>query len=143
MGQKGSADSANVLAAQGILPRGSELEQQLAKAGLEIIQIETGENPMDAARRLMPDVLLLALPENRTAFWEECRRWTSDPQTGRIPLLACAGELGPEERAAGYEAGILGFADMSEPPETLRPRGAEGNAPDHLVAGDEDLVESD
>ena len=109
MGQKANSCPAVILAAQGMADPESELGRRLEKHGLEVIEITTGENPLETARNLMPDLILLGFPADKERFFGECRRFSSDAEVGRIPILVRAGELGLKEKSQGYEAGIREF----------------------------------
>lgn len=77
----------------------------LARSGFTVIVEKDGLSGLKAARRALPDaiVLDLMLPEMRGE--DVCRELKNDPATAGIPVLMLTAKARPEDRVAGLELG--------------------------------------
>jgi CheY-like chemotaxis protein len=89
----------------------SESNAQLVQSALEIrgyevVCVRTGEDGLDAARTLIPDLILmdLRLPDGLDG-WETIRRIRLDPNLRHTPIIVTSVEILPDDRQRAYDAG--------------------------------------
>lgn len=96
--------------------------EYLTHVGYRVAQATNGQEAIDWARTLQPDVIVMDLALPVVDGWEATRRLKSDPQTKSIPVIALTGHV-----LRGAEVGIRrAGADMFVPkpclPEDLAAR---------------------
>lgn len=65
----------------------------LAGAGFAVEGSSTGEQAIDEARRLLPDVIIMDLGLPRMNGWEAIRLLKHESATGHIPIVALTGHV--------------------------------------------------
>ena len=82
------------------------LAEVLSLAGHDVHVAADGPSGLDAARRLLPDAVVLDLGLPGFDGYEVARRLRSDPALDGTLLVALSGWAGREERARAVDAGI-------------------------------------
>jgi CheY-like chemotaxis protein len=101
----------------------------LVYAGYRVDEATNGQEALDKAGEIHPDLIVMDLSLPVMDGWEATRRLKANPQTKRIPVLALTGHaLGDHERAANA-AGCDGYVTKPCLPEDLAAR------IQHMLAG--------
>ena len=101
----------------------------LAYAGYRVDEATNGQEALDKAGQIHPDLIVMDLSLPVMDGWEATRRLKANPQTKRIPVLALTGHaLGDHEREA-TAAGCDGYVTKPCLPEDLAAR------IQHMLAG--------
>ena len=74
-------------------------------SGFRIAEAENGEEALQKATALLPDVIVMDLSLPVMDGWEATRRLKRDPRTKKIPVIALTGHALPEHARAAREAG--------------------------------------
>ena len=91
----------------------------LAYAGYRVDEATNGQEALDKAGQIHPDLIVMDLSLPVMDGWEATRRLKANPQTKRIPVLALTGHaLGDHEREANA-AGCDGYVTKPCLPEDL------------------------
>ncbi|HET6368421.1 MAG TPA: response regulator [Pseudomonadales bacterium] len=94
----------------------------LTFAGYRVDEATNGQEALDKAGQIHPDLIVMDLSLPVMDGWEATRRLKANPQTRRIPVLALTGHaLGDHEREAS-EAGCDGYVTKPCLPEDLAAR---------------------
>ncbi len=68
-----------------------------------------GQDALDTAAALHPDLILLDVEMPQPNGFEICRRLKSDPITSNIPVIFLTGATSVEERISGWELGAVDY----------------------------------
>lgn len=102
------------------------LRQLLETCGYVVLLADDGQEALDKARTLSPDVVLLDIMMPKLDGLDVCRRLKSDPATASIPVLILTALAEHEDLIKGVAAGADEF--LSKPIDreelTLRVRNA-------------------
>ena len=91
-------------------PDGREmLAEYLAFRGFHVTTAANGEEAIDIARRVHPDVTLMDLSLPGIDGWEATRRLKADPLTKHTIVVAVSGHAFSPERMLARDAGCDGF----------------------------------
>jgi CheY-like chemotaxis protein len=94
----------------------------LVYAGYRVDEATNGQEALDKANEIQPDLIVMDLSLPVMDGWEATRRLKANPQTRRIPVLALTGHaLGDHEREANA-AGCDGYVTKPCLPEDLAAR---------------------
>lgn len=85
------------------------LSRRLLRAGYQIASAENGLLGVDAARREMPDLILMDLSLPEIDGWEATRRIKADPVLQRIPIVALTAHALTSDRESALAAGCSDF----------------------------------
>lgn len=85
------------------------LSRRLLRAGYQIASAESGLLGVDAARREMPDLILMDLSLPEIDGWEATRRIKADPVLQRIPIVALTAHALTSDRESALAAGCSDF----------------------------------
>lgn len=85
------------------------LSRRLLRAGYQIVSAENGLLGVDAARREMPDLILMDLSLPEIDGWEATRRIKADPALQRIPIVALTAHALTSDRESALAAGCSDF----------------------------------
>lgn len=85
------------------------LSRRLLRAGYQIVSAENGLLGVDAARREMPDLILMDLSLPEIDGWEATRRIKADPALQRIPIVALTAHALTSDRESALVAGCSDF----------------------------------
>ncbi|HWE31506.1 MAG TPA: response regulator [Polyangia bacterium] len=90
----------------------------LAGAGYAVEGSSTGEEAIEEARRLVPDLILMDLGLPRMNGWEAIQLLKSEPATSHIPVVALTGHVQRRfadlARQAGADAVLLKPCPLDE-----------------------------
>jgi CheY-like chemotaxis protein len=81
------------------------LSRRLTKKGYEIIMAVDGENGVDLALTLKPDLILMDMSLPIMDGWEATRRIKAHPDTRAIPVIALTAHAMEDDRQRALEAG--------------------------------------
>ena len=77
----------------------------LADHGLELATARDGQEGLDVARRLLPDLILLDIRMPGMDGFAVCRRLKAQPATREIPVIFLSALDQIEDKAQGFAAG--------------------------------------
>jgi len=98
------------------------VEYNLAKEGYSVVCVETGEDALAAARRKLPDLVLLDLMLPGVDGLEVCRSLKSDPTTTQIPIVMISAKGGEADIVSGLELGADDYVTKPFSPRVLMAR---------------------
>jgi adenylate cyclase len=81
------------------------LQLRLAASGYEILTATDGEQTIEAARRHLPDLILLDVMMPKLDGLEVCRQLKADPSLAFIPIIMITARTDARDVVAGLEAG--------------------------------------
>jgi CheY-like chemotaxis protein len=96
--------------------------QYLSFAGYRVAEAVDGEDALDKARGLLPDVIVMDLSLPRLDGWEATRRLKKDPLTAAIPVIALTGHAMGGHAEGAIEAGCDAFVTKPCVPSDLEAR---------------------
>ena len=98
------------------------VRQLLARTSYRLIEAVDGEGGVEAARRELPDLILMDVQLPKMSGLDATRLLRGDPATGNIPILVITSFAlsGDRERAA--EAGATGYLAKPYSPRDLLAR---------------------
>lgn len=85
------------------------IAQVLLAEGVDLLMARNGEEGLDRARRLSPDLILLDVVMPSPDGYEVCRRLKADSLVRDIPVVFLSVLDEPDERVKGLEAGAVDF----------------------------------
>ena len=89
---------------------------------LEGYEVETaahGEEALERARDLQPDLILLDVMMPGLDGWEVCRRLNADPSISHIPIIFLSARAQEEDRRRGRELGVAEYVTKPFDPGEL------------------------
>lgn len=98
--------------------------------GYEVIEAPSGEEGIEAARRIRPALILMDIGLPGIDGWEATRRLKRDPDTRAIPIVALTAHALAEHRAESFAAGCDGY--LAKP---IEPRDVLAEVRRYVVAG--------
>ena len=98
------------------------LESILRPEGYTLFLAEDGEQAVQKAREIEPDVVVLDVMMPRMNGFEACRRIRSDPVIGRVPILLLTALDDPDSRLEGLRGGADDFITKPCNRDELRAR---------------------
>jgi len=81
------------------------LAARLESQGYEIVKAEDGEQALEAAKRDLPDLILLDVMMPRIDGFEVCRRIKADPALPFMPIILVTAKSDPKDVVAGLDSG--------------------------------------
>jgi CheY-like chemotaxis protein len=78
----------------------------LERAGYEVTTVENGLEGIEAARRDVPDIILMDLSLPELDGWSAAREIKGDPVLAKIPLIAVTAHTMAGDRRKALEAGF-------------------------------------
>ena len=94
----------------------------LNKEGFRVVCVSTGEEALTAAKRDVPDLILLDLLLPTVDGLEVCRRLKSDPRTQHIPVLMLTAKSEEADIVRGLELGADDYVPKPFSPRVLMAR---------------------
>ncbi len=94
-------------------------------AGHEVVAVANGEEAVDAARQVMPDLVLMDVRMPRMTGYEACEKMKADPQIADIPVVFLSAKGQESEIRAGKEVGAAEYLLKPFAPAELTERVAE------------------
>jgi CheY-like chemotaxis protein len=100
------------------------LVRRLARVGIDAVCAADGEEGVNKARDLKPDVVLMDINLPVIDGWEAIRRLRDMPETATIPIIALTAHVFPEDReraaAVGCSAFVAKPVEMAKLIEAIR-----------------------
>lgn len=93
--------------------------ETLRFAGFDVAEAENGQDAIELATKIAPDVVIMDLAMPVMDGWEATRRLKSDPRTRDIHVVAVTGHAEPEHRVLASEAGCDDFVSKPLLPQHL------------------------
>jgi len=94
-------------------------ELALSMTGFVVHQAASGEQAIELAHRLRPDVMVLDLAMPKLDGWEVCRRLKADPATRGIPIIVVTAHIAPGIRESAERAGCDAYLTKPCLPDKL------------------------
>ena len=91
----------------------------LEREGWKVRSAADGANGLDAARRDLPDLILLDLMLPGMDGLEVCKRLRMEPRTARIPIIMLTAKGGESDRVVGLEMGADDYVAKPFSPREL------------------------
>ena len=95
------------------------IEVNLDLEGFEVVTSDRGEDAMEKAREMTPDLILLDLMMPEVSGWEIAERLQKDEKTKDIPLVFLSARTQDEDRRRGEELGVAGYVTKPFDPAEL------------------------
>ncbi len=97
----------------------------LGFAGHQVVAVGNGEEAIVAARKEMPDLILMDVRMPRMTGYEACERMKADPQLEKIPVVFLSAKGQESEIRTGMQAGAAEYLLKPFAPADLTERVAE------------------
>lgn len=81
------------------------LSRRLKRKGFDISIAVDGQEGVDKAREIQPDIILMDMSLPKIDGWQATRLVKSNPDTKQIPIVALTAHAMPEDREKALEAG--------------------------------------
>jgi len=81
------------------------LLRRLQRKGFDVIVAVDGEQAVEMAKQILPDLILMDMQLPKVNGWEATKRLKSGQDTGKIPIVALTAHAMPEDRQRCLEAG--------------------------------------
>jgi two-component system, OmpR family, alkaline phosphatase synthesis response regulator PhoP len=91
----------------------------LTKEGYTVHTARDGQEALDQARRMKPDLLVLDLMMPKVDGWEVCRRLRKDPQLGNLPIIMLTARDDDVDKIVGLELGADDYVTKPYNPREL------------------------
>lgn len=109
--------------------------------GLEGFEVQTaihGEDALERAKEMCPDVILLDVMMPGLDGWEVCRRLKEDESLAKTPVVFLSARAQDEDRQRGYDLGVAAYVTKPFDPSRLIKlvRGLVGEAPQGEAEGE-------
>ena len=98
------------------------LEYNLERHGYQPASVGTGEDGLNQAREIQPDLMLLDLMLPGLSGLKVCKELKADPATARIPIIMLTAKGEEEDIIAGFEAGADDYVTKPFRPKVLLAR---------------------
>ena len=98
------------------------LEYNLERHGYQPASVGTGEDGLNQAREIQPDLMLLDLMLPGLSGLKVCKELKADPATARIPIIMLTAKGEEEDMIAGFEAGADDYVTKPFRPKVLLAR---------------------
>ena len=90
----------------------------LEHVGYNVIEARDGEEGVEAAKRELPDLILMDISIPKMDGWEATQRLKADAETRDIPIVALTAHALEEDRQKAVQAGCDGY--LAKPVEPRR-----------------------
>ena len=95
------------------------LADLLTKAGFVVSTADSGEEAMNKARELMPDLVLMDVVMPGVNGFQVTRQITRDPGLGHIPIIICTSKGQETDRYWGMKQGARDYVVKPVDPKDL------------------------
>ena len=85
------------------------LHKRLSLAGFEVKVAANGEEGVDWAKTLRPDLIVMDLRLPGIDGWEATHRLKTQPETKHIPIIVVTADTSPKSREKAFAAGCDDF----------------------------------
>ncbi len=80
-------------------------------SGYEVFEATTGEDGVQMAREVAPDLILMDLQLPGIDGAEALRQIRGEPSTGSVPVVAVTAFAMPEDRRRAFDSGFNGYVE--------------------------------
>lgn len=90
--------------------------------GLEGFEVQTaihGQDALERAKEMCPDVILLDVMMPGLDGWEVCRRLKEDESLAKTPVVFLSARAQDEDRQRGYDLGVAAYVTKPFDPSRL------------------------
>jgi CheY-like chemotaxis protein len=91
----------------------------LKGAGYEVVEAVTGEEGVEMAERIRPDLVLMDIQLPGIDGYEATRRIRASPAAGKIPIIALTSYAMTGDRERALAAGCTGYVEKPLNPDTI------------------------
>ena len=92
---------------------------KLGRSGLEVVEAANGQEGVDLAERLLPDIILMDVMMPRMNGFDACHALKDNPKTRAIPILMLTARGEQINQEKGLAAGAAGFLSKPFSPQKL------------------------
>ena len=85
------------------------LSSILSRHGYQVIRATTGEESLDKAKHLVPDIILMDVVLPGMSGFEATRKLARDATTQRIPIIICSSKKQETDRIWGMRQGASDY----------------------------------
>ena len=85
------------------------LNDMLTKAGYEVVASDNGEDPIQKARQIRPDLILMDVVMPGLNGFQATRAISRDPETRLIPIILCTSKSQETDKIWGMRQGARDF----------------------------------
>ena len=96
--------------------------RQLKNEGYNVELARTGDEALERAAELIPDLIVLDVNMPEMDGLEACRRLKQDPLTNEIPVIFITGKTEEEDEARGFEVGAVDYIPKPFNPVIVKAR---------------------
>jgi two-component system cell cycle response regulator DivK len=97
-----------------------DLVVQILESEYTVVEARDGQEGLDKARTVRPDLILLDLALPKMDGWEAARRLKADPSLKAIPIIALTAYAMEGDEARALEAGCNAYVAKPILPKDLR-----------------------
>jgi DNA-binding response OmpR family regulator len=121
IGSSGAHDPTKILVVDDEAPIRLLCRVNLEAEGMEVLEAEDGPSGIEAARRDLPDAILLDVMMPGLDGWQVAERLLDDDQTSRIPIVFLTARAELRDRARGLDLGGMEYVTKPFNPVELAP----------------------
>ncbi len=85
----------------------------LERSGFEVVTADDGESGLEAARKVMPDAIIMDVVMPGVNGFQATRKLTKDPETAKIPVVIVTNKDQPTDKVWGMRQGAVAY--MTKP----------------------------
>lgn len=104
------------------VPANIRVLAEYLRDGHDIHVATRGEDALELAARLLPDIILLDVVMPGLDGYEVCRRLKAGPATREIPVIFVTARFAPEDEAFGLSLGAVDYLAKPVSPAVVRAR---------------------
>ena len=87
--------------------------------GMDTVEAGSGDEALEAARLLRPDLVLLDVMMPRVDGWQVAHELARDPATSEVPIVFLSARAEPADYLRGYELGAVAYVTKPFDPTAL------------------------
>jgi DNA-binding response OmpR family regulator len=87
--------------------------------GMDTVEAGNGDDALQVARELRPDIVLLDVMMPRFDGWQVAHELARDPSTREVPVVFLSARAEPADYLHGYELGAVGYVTKPFDPTAL------------------------
>jgi DNA-binding response OmpR family regulator len=95
---------------------------RLERSGFTVVRARDGEQALEAARREVPDLIVLDVMMPKMDGYEVTRALRADESTRRIPIILLTARVQDDDVQRGFDAGADDYVRKPFSPQELRSR---------------------
>jgi len=104
-----AADQANIMVVDDHIPNLKLLEEMLRRKGHRVRSFARGQDALDAARELPPDLVLLDINMPGLNGYQVCKLFKNDPSLAQIPVIFLSALIHAADKVEAFRAGGLDY----------------------------------